>query len=87
LQKDCPLNAKELTIEYELGVFPRWQQISDKLIGLLVDTTRWMWGDQLNALGAGRRPTEVARGQYEIRLTPDLVDAEVRALSVMDVIH
>jgi uncharacterized protein len=41
----------------------------------------------LRALGAGRRPTEVARGQYEIRLTPDRVEAEVRALSVMDVIH
>jgi hypothetical protein len=41
----------------------------------------------LRALGAGRRPTEVARGSYEIRLTPDLVEAETRALSVMDVIH
>jgi uncharacterized protein (UPF0276 family) len=41
----------------------------------------------LRALGAGRRPTEVAKGTYEIRLTPDLVEAETRALSVMDVIH
>jgi|SRR5580765_389745 len=41
----------------------------------------------LRALGAGRRPAEVAKGTYEIRLTPDLVEAETRALSVMDVIH
>jgi uncharacterized protein (UPF0276 family) len=41
----------------------------------------------LRALGAGRRPTEVAKGTYEIRLTPDLVEAETRSLSVMDVIH
>jgi uncharacterized protein len=41
----------------------------------------------LRALGAGRRPTEITKGKYEIRLTPDLVEGEARALSSMDVIH
>jgi uncharacterized protein (UPF0276 family) len=41
----------------------------------------------LRALGAGRRPTEITKGKYEIRLTPDLVETEARALSSMDVIH
>jgi hypothetical protein len=41
----------------------------------------------LRALGAGRRPTQVTRGSFEIRLTPDLVEAEGHAFSAMDVIH
>jgi uncharacterized protein (UPF0276 family) len=41
----------------------------------------------LRALGAGRRPTEITKGKYEIRLTPDLVEGEARALTSMDVIH
>ncbi len=41
----------------------------------------------LRALGAGRRPPEVTRGTFEIRLTPDLVDADAHAFSAMDVIH
>jgi len=41
----------------------------------------------LRALGAGRRPTEITKGKYEIRLTPDLVETEARALSSMEVIH
>ena len=41
----------------------------------------------LRALGAGRRPMEVSKGTYEIRLTPDLVEAETRSFSMMDVIH
>jgi len=41
----------------------------------------------LRALGAGRRPAEITKGKYEIRLTPDLVESEARALSSMDVIH
>jgi uncharacterized protein len=41
----------------------------------------------LRALGAGRRPTEVTKGSFEIRLTPDLVKADAQAFSAMDVIH
>ena len=41
----------------------------------------------LRALGAGRRPPEITRGTFEIRLTPDLVEADARILSAMDVIH
>jgi hypothetical protein len=41
----------------------------------------------LRALGAGRRPPEVTRGTFEIRLTPDLVHADAHAFSAMDVIH
>jgi uncharacterized protein len=41
----------------------------------------------LGALGAGRRPTEIATGNFEIRLTPDLVRSEARGLSEMEVIH
>jgi uncharacterized protein len=41
----------------------------------------------LRALGAGRRPTQVTRGSFEIRLTPDLVEADAHAFSAMDVIH
>ena len=41
----------------------------------------------LRALGAGRRPTQVTKGSFEIRLTPDLVDTDAHAFSAMDVIH
>jgi uncharacterized protein len=41
----------------------------------------------LRALGAGRRPTQVAKGSFEIRLTPDLVKADAHAFSAMGVIH
>jgi uncharacterized protein (UPF0276 family) len=41
----------------------------------------------LRALGAGRRPTEVTKGSFEIRLTPDLVEADAHAFSAMDVSH
>ncbi|HST08800.1 MAG TPA: DUF692 family protein [Terriglobales bacterium] len=41
----------------------------------------------LLALGAGRRPPEVTKGTFEIRLTPDLVKADAQALSAMTVIH
>ncbi len=41
----------------------------------------------LRALGAGRRPTEIATGEFEIRLTPDLVKTEAHKLSAMELIH
>jgi uncharacterized protein len=41
----------------------------------------------LRALGAGRRPTQIATGNFEIRLTPDLLGTDARALSGMEVIH
>ena len=41
----------------------------------------------LRALGAGRRPTEVTPGNFEIRLTPDLLGTDARALSEVEVIH
>jgi uncharacterized protein len=41
----------------------------------------------LRALGAGRRPTEITPGNFEIRLTPDLIGADARSLSEMEVIH
>lgn len=41
----------------------------------------------LRALGAGRRPTQIATGNFEIRLTPDLLGTDARALSEMEVIH
>ena len=41
----------------------------------------------LGALGAGRRPTEIATGNFEVRLTPDRVVVEAQALSQMQMIH
>jgi len=40
----------------------------------------------LRALGAGRRPTEIATGEFEVRLTPDLVKTNV-GLGGIEVIH
>jgi uncharacterized protein len=40
----------------------------------------------LRALGAGRRPTEIATGEFEVRLTPDLVKMD-GALPGFEVIH
>jgi len=40
----------------------------------------------LRALGAGRRPTEITTGEFEIRLTPDLVNSQA-VLPGMEVIH
>ncbi len=40
----------------------------------------------LRALGAGRRPTEIASGEFEVRLTPDLVN-EDGGLPGIEVIH
>jgi uncharacterized protein len=41
----------------------------------------------LRALGAGRRPTEIKPGDFEIRLTPDLLDTDARSFSEVEVIH
>ena len=41
----------------------------------------------LGALGAGRRPTQVATGNFEVRLTPDQLGEDARALAGMQVIH
>ena len=41
----------------------------------------------LRAIGAGRRPTDVTPGNFEFRLTPDLLGTDARALSEMEVIH
>ena len=41
----------------------------------------------LRALGAGRRPTEIPAGEFEIRLTADQVKTEAYKLSAMELIH
>ena len=41
----------------------------------------------LNALGAGRRPMQIATGQFEVRLTPEQVAAEATALAHVQMIH
>jgi uncharacterized protein (UPF0276 family) len=41
----------------------------------------------LGALGAGRRPTQIATGQFEVRLTPEQVAAEAAALAHVQMIH
>jgi len=41
----------------------------------------------LRALGAGRRPTAIPTGDFEVRLTPDLVKTEPPKLSGMEFIH
>jgi hypothetical protein len=41
----------------------------------------------LRALGAGRRPTDVTTGNFEIRLTPDHLGTDARVLSAMEMIH
>lgn len=41
----------------------------------------------LRALGAGRRAIDLAAGDFEIRLTPDLVKTEVGRLAGLEVIH
>jgi len=41
----------------------------------------------LDALGAGRRPTHVTTGDFEVRLTPDKVAADAAALAQVQMIH
>lgn len=41
----------------------------------------------LRALGAGRRPTALSTGHYEVRLTPGGVEADARQLAQMQVLH
>jgi len=41
----------------------------------------------LSALGAGRRPTEIAPGEFEIRLTPDQIAAGASGFSDIRVMH
>jgi uncharacterized protein (UPF0276 family) len=41
----------------------------------------------LRALDAGRRPTEIATGNFEVRLTPDQVGADAKKLAEMQIIH
>ncbi len=41
----------------------------------------------LRALGAGRRPTEITTGNFEVRLTPDQITADAKKLAQMQVIH
>jgi uncharacterized protein (UPF0276 family) len=41
----------------------------------------------LRALGAGRRPTEITTGNFEVRLTPDQIAADAKKLAQMQVIH
>ena len=40
----------------------------------------------LRALGAGRRPTEIATGEFEVRLTPDLVKTAIAGTGI-EMIH
>jgi hypothetical protein len=41
----------------------------------------------LDALGAGRRPTHVTIGDFEVRLTPEKVAADAAALAQVQMIH
>jgi uncharacterized protein len=41
----------------------------------------------LGALGAGRRPTHIATGKFEVRLTPEQVAADAAALAQVQVVH
>jgi len=41
----------------------------------------------LGALGAGRRPTQIAIGHFEVRLTPEQVASEVATLAHVQMIH
>ncbi len=41
----------------------------------------------LGALGAGRRPTQIATGEFEVRLTPEQVTADAAALARVQMIH
>jgi hypothetical protein len=41
----------------------------------------------LSALGAGRRPTEITAGEFEIRLTPDQIDGGTAGFSDFPVMH
>ncbi len=41
----------------------------------------------LGALGAGRRPAQIASGEFEVRLTPDRVAADAAALAHVQMIH
>jgi hypothetical protein len=41
----------------------------------------------LDALGAGRRPTHVTTGDFEVRLTPEKVGADAAALAQVQMIH
>jgi uncharacterized protein (UPF0276 family) len=41
----------------------------------------------LGALGAGRRPTQIATGHFEVRLTPEQVASEVATLAHVQMIH
>ncbi len=41
----------------------------------------------LRALGAGRRPTEITTGDFEIRLTPDQIQTNPQALTGVELAH
>ena len=41
----------------------------------------------LGALGAGRRPTQIATGHFEVRLTPEQVASEAATLAHVQMIH
>jgi uncharacterized protein len=69
-------------LEYDRAVIAVALEGGERLIPFRADPL-----PLLRALGAGRRPTGIATGDFEIRLTADQVNTDARRLGQMHVIH
>jgi uncharacterized protein (UPF0276 family) len=82
--RDRNLDVPFLTevLEYDRAVMAVALDAEERLIPFRADPL-----PLLRALGAGRKPTEITTGNFEVLLTPDPVSADVSVLSEMQVIH
>jgi len=69
-------------LEYDRAVIAVALEGEERLIPFRADPL-----PLLRALGAGRRPTGIATGDFEVRLTPDQVNSDARRLGQMHMIH
>jgi uncharacterized protein len=72
----------EEVLEYDRAVIDVALNGEERLIPFRADPL-----PLLRALGAGRRPTAITTGNFEVRLTPDQISADARTLAQMQVIH
>jgi len=69
-------------LEYDRAVIAVAMHGEERLIPFRADPL-----PLLGALGAGRRPTQVTTGDFEVRLTPEKVAADAAALAQVQMIH
>jgi uncharacterized protein len=83
LQKENPyVPFLPEVLEYDRAVIEVALHGGERLVPFRADPLQL-----LNALGAGRRPMQIATGQFEVRLTPEQVAAEAAALAHVQMIH